>query len=36
MNNIIDVAYLTSGIYPNFCRLVCKKCDVGYDVIKHV
>ena len=25
--------YLIFGIYTNFCRLLCKKCDVGYHVI---
>jgi len=35
MNIIIDVIYLISGIYANFCRLLCKKCDVGYCVINH-
>ena len=30
---IVDVTYLISGIYTNFCRLLCKKCDVGYYVI---
>jgi len=33
MNIIIDVIYLISGIYTNFHRLPCKKCDVGYYVI---
>ena len=35
MNIIIDLTYLISGIYTNFCRLLCKKCDVGYYVINH-
>jgi len=35
MNIIIDVIYLISGIYTNFRRLLCKKCDVGYYVINH-
>jgi len=35
MNIIIDVAYLISGIYNHFRRLLCKKCDVGYYVINH-
>ena len=26
---------LISGIYANLRRLLCKKCDVGYYVIKH-
>jgi len=30
MNIIIDVTYLISGIYTNFRRLLCEKCDVGY------
>ena len=33
MNIIIDVNYLIFGIYTNFRRLLCKKCDVGYYVI---
>jgi len=33
MNIIINVTYLISGIYTNFHRLLCKKCDVGYYVI---
>ena len=28
MNIIIDVTYLTSGIYTYFLRLLCRKCDV--------
>jgi len=32
---VIDVTYLLSGIYTNFRRLLCKKCDVGYYVINH-
>jgi len=35
INIIIDVSYLISGIYTNFFRLLCKKCDVGYYVINH-
>jgi len=35
MNIITDVSYLISGIYTNFRSLLCKKCDVGYYVIKH-
>jgi len=35
INIIVDVSYLISGIYTNFCRLLCKKCDVGYYVINH-
>jgi len=35
MNIIIDVSYLISGIYTIFCKLLCKKCDVGYYVINH-
>ena len=35
MNIIIDVVYLISGIYTNFHRLLCNKCDVGYYVINH-
>ena len=35
MNIIINVTYLISGIYNNFHRLLCKKCDVGYYVINH-
>jgi len=27
--------YLISGIYTNFRRLLCKKCDVGYYAINH-
>ena len=30
MNIVIDVSYLISGIYINFRRLLCKKCD--YDI----
>ena len=26
---------LISGIYTNFCLLLCKKCDVGYYIIYH-
>ena len=33
MNIINDVTYLISVIYNNFCRLLCKKCDVGYYAI---
>jgi len=29
INMIVDVTYLIYGIYTNFCRLLCKKCDVG-------
>ena len=32
---IIDVTYLSGGIYTNFCRLLCKKCDVVHYVINH-
>jgi len=32
---IIDVTYLISGIYTDFHRLLCKKCDVGYYVNNH-
>jgi len=32
---IIDVTDLISGIYANFCRLLCKKCDIGHYVINH-
>jgi len=35
MKIIIDVTCLISGIYTNFCRLLCKKCDVGYYIINH-
>jgi len=28
MNIIIDVTYITSGIYTYFLRLLCRKCDV--------
>ena len=35
VNIIVDVPYLIFWIYPNFCRLLCKKCDVGYYVINH-
>jgi len=35
MNIIISVTYLISGIYTNFHRLLCKKCDVGYYIINH-
>ena len=35
LNVIIDVTYLMSGIYTDFRRLLCKKCDVGYYVINH-
>jgi len=30
MNIIIDVTYLTSGIYTDFHSLLRKKCDIGY------
>ena len=33
MNIVVDGTYLISGIYTNFRRLLCKKCDVGYYVI---
>jgi len=33
MNIIVDVSYLISGIYINFRRFLCKKCDVGYYTI---
>jgi len=33
MNIIINVTYLISGIYNNFRRLLCKKCDVRYSVM---
>jgi len=33
MNVVIGATYLMSGIYTNFCRLLCKKCDAGYYVI---
>jgi len=29
MNIIVDIAYLVSGIYTNFRRLLSKTCDVG-------
>jgi len=35
MNIIIDLSYLISGTYTNFCRLLYKKCDVGCYVINH-
>jgi len=35
MNIDVDGTYLISGIYTNFRRLLCKKCDVGYYVINH-
>jgi len=35
LNIIIDDTYLISGIYTNFHRLLCEKCDVGYYVIYH-
>jgi len=35
MNIVIDVTYLLSAIYTNFCRLLCKKCDIGYYIINH-
>jgi len=35
MNIIIDVTCLICGIYTDFHRLLCKKCDVEYYVIKH-
>jgi len=35
MNISIDVTYLISGIYTNFPRLLCRKCDVGYYIINH-
>jgi len=35
MNIVIDVAYLISGMYNNFRRLLRKKCDVGYYAINH-
>ena len=28
MNIVVDGTYLISGIYTNFRRLLCKKCDV--------
>jgi len=33
MNIIIDATYLILGVNTNFCRLPCRKCDVGYYVI---
>ena len=35
MDVISDVTCVISGIYTTFCRLLCKKCDVGYYVIDH-
>ena len=35
MNIIIDITYLISGIYTNFRRLLCKKCDAGYYTVNH-
>jgi len=35
VNIIIDVTYLISGIYTNFCTFLCKNCDVGYYVISY-
>jgi len=35
MNIIVDATYLICGIHTNICRLLCKKCDVGYYVINH-
>jgi len=35
LNVIIDVTDLISGIYTNFHRLLCKKCDIAYYVINH-
>ena len=32
---MIDVTYSISGICTNFRRLLRKKCDVGYYIIKH-
>jgi len=32
MNIIVDVICLICGIYTNFGRLLCKKCDAGYYV----
>ena len=34
MNIIIDVTCLICGIYTDFHRLLCKRCDVEYYVIK--
>ena len=36
VNIIVDVTDLISGIYTNFRTLLCKMCDVGYYVIKHM
>jgi len=33
MNIVIDVTYFIFSIYTNFCKLLWKKCDVGYYVI---
>jgi len=33
--SIMDANYLVTGMYTNFRRLLCKKCDVGYYVINH-
>jgi len=33
MNIVIDFTCQISGIYTNFCGLLCKKCNVGYCVI---
>ena len=33
--SIMDANYLVTGMYTNFRRLLCKKCDVGYYVTNH-
>ena len=30
MNITIESTYIFSGINTNFCRLLCKKCDIGH------
>jgi len=35
MNIIIDVTFLICGIYTNFRRLLCKKCDYDITSLKH-
>jgi len=34
MNIIINTTYSFSGIYTNFRKFLCKKCDIGYDGVK--
>jgi len=35
LNGCVCVTYLIYGIYTNFRRLLCKKCDERYYVINH-